>query len=266
MVELLEENSSHLTSKVARTAKKFLVPATLRHDLQSLLAIVKTTFTVPLPIMGPEPLPGPTTVSVFTDVSGHLLANPSLGIYVPKQLHYEHPLVASLALPHSFLNKCDSSSNKAHCKTTALESLGFLSVLCLDPLRFAEKEAVFHMDNIATVLTLSRGYSADSWASTLVRAARVVAAGIGCCLFAEWERRSSSRAGRVADDLTHNLVRDLTREELEAFLSLNQVSFPPPILAWMANPSPQQGLGRKCLLWVNQQFPAIQINCGQRSK
>ena len=137
---LLEENSGHLTSRAARAAKKFTVPPSMCHDLKTLIVIIKDTQSHPLPILGPEPLPATNAVKVFTDVSGHLLANPSLGINVQKQLHYERPLVASLLIPRSFLNKVDSPGHKAYCKTTALEALGFLAVLCLDPLRFAEKE------------------------------------------------------------------------------------------------------------------------------
>ena len=107
--------------------------------------------------------------------------------------------------------------------------------LCLDPLKF-------FVDDIATVIAMNKGFSKYHGTFAIVRATRVVAAGIGCYIFAVWERRRSSRVSRVADDLTHNLFTELTETEVDALLDLNQVASPPPILEWMADPGPNQGL------------------------
>ena len=167
------------------------------------------------------------------------------------------PLVASLAFPRSFLNGMDEGNKKVHAKTTALEALGPLVTLMLDPLRFAEREVSFTIDNIATVLAIQRGYSRDSWTSTLVRAAKVLAAGIGVTLFATWEPRRSSRACRVADNLTHNMLDELSEEEVDAYIAFNTVTFLDPLLHWMTNPKPDQSLGRECLMWTRKQFPGL---------
>ena len=117
---------------------------------------------------------------------------------------------------------------------------------------------MFFIDNIATVLALERGYSRDPWATT-IRAARVVAAGIGCSLYDKWVRRRSCRGAVVADDLTHNLLTELSEEEVEAYLDLGQVSFPDPLLQWMSTPRPDQGLGRRCLVWLRNQYPGLKF-------
>ena len=153
----------------------------------------------------------------------------------------------------------DDQGKKSFCKTTTLESLAILTTLCLDPLRFIEQEALFHIDNMATVLALEKGHSRDLWASTIVRAARVVAASLGCEIFATWERRRSSRGSIIADELTHNLVACLNDEELSAYILRNTLSFPAPILQWMMKPGRDLTLGRRCVLWVRESFPAVRF-------
>ena len=80
-------------------------------------------------------------------------------------------------------------------------------MLVCDPGRFEGGDKVFYIDNSATVFTVGKGYSKkDQWATTICRAARVVAAEIGASLFAQWSPRRSSRETRIADDLSHNLL------------------------------------------------------------
>ena len=146
-------------------------------------------------------------------------------------------------------------------KSTSLEGLGPLAALCSDPARFLDKVALFIIDNMATVICLEKGYSkGDLWATTILRAARVVAAGIGCTLQAVWEPRRSSRPTRISDNLTHNRLEELEVDEIESYLSKNIVSFPEPIIEWMSAPQPDQSLGRKCLLWMRKQFPSVMEN------
>ena len=138
-----------------------------------------------------------------------------------------------------------------------MECLAYLAALCIDPMRFAEEDVVFHIDNVASVMALRKGYSKDLLASTIVRASRVVAASLGCSLYATWERRRSTRGSIIADDLTHNLVGSLNREELQAYLDKGLVKFPEPMLEWMAQPKVDLTLGRKCVMWICERFPEV---------
>ena len=198
--------------------------------------------------------PSKDAICVWTDASGHIIASPSLGIFVPGDRRVK-ALVASLALPRCFLLREDDQERKAYCKTTTLESLAYLATLCIDPMRFVGTEVVFHIDNHAAVIALRKGHSRDSWASTIVRAARVVAAALGCSLFSEWERRRSTRGSIIADELTHNLIAVLNDQELQEYLVLGRVEFPEPISQWLANPGPDVGLGMRCVLWMRRYFP-----------
>ena len=121
-------------------------------------------------------------------------------------------------------------------------------------MRFVEREALFHMDNAASVNVLKKGRSKDYWATTIVRAARVVEAGIGCNLFIDWERRHTSRESIIVDDLTHNPVHSLSDKELEAYLTQGTVTFPEPILQWMGKPGRDPMLRSRILKWLKQRF------------
>ena len=251
---LLEDSS--VNSKRDMVTKP--VPPSLHRDLRTIAAIIRYTMEVPLPIVQVPSIPAADALKIWTDASGHIIASPSLGIYIPSRFG-ERPFVASLAFPRYFLLSMDTFGHKAYCKTTTLECLGLLGALCSDPLRFAEKEALFHIDNVASVFALRKGHSRDEWATTVVRAARVVSAGIGCSLFMKWERRRSSRESEIADDLTHNLVGQLNDKELEAYLLSGQVSFPEPVLQWMANPRRDLDLGGRILMWLRKQYVGLQI-------
>ena len=106
---------------------------------------------------------------------------------------------------------------------------------------------------------LEKGRSKDAWATTLVRAARVVAASLGCTLFAEWEGRCSTRGSQIADDLTHNLVESLNNEELDSYLQGHHIEFPEPILQWMAEPDNDLTLGRRCISWIHKNFHVVHL-------
>ena len=232
------------------------MPKEMHQDLKSIRAILAYSKQKPIPLVERAPLPSMGAVQVWSDVSGHVIASPSLGLYI-ELTQYHGPLVASLALPRSFLQKVDLEGKQAFCKTTTLECLAYLAILCLEPLRFIEEEVLFHIDNVASVTALEKGRSRDPWATTIVRAARVVAASLGCSLFAEWERRRSSRGGRIADDLTHNLVAELDEEEIDTYLKTHYIQFPDPILEWMSDPRTDLSLGRRCVVWIREKFPAV---------
>ena len=235
----------------SRSQGSYEITPTVKHDLRTVACIIEMTRRKPLPILDKGDIVTSNSIVVYTDASGHLLDNPSLGIFVPKQ-NRSAPLVCSLAFPRFFLLRTDEAQKKVFCKTTSLECLGYLSALCMDPLRFTGCRVVFMIDNQASVIALRKGYSkGDPWATTLVRAAKVVAAGIGADISSAWEPRRSSRGSRIADDLTHNLVKELEDEEISSFLG-SKTRFPEPILGWMACAGPDQGLGLRCLRWIRK--------------
>ena len=240
-----------------RYDKSLSMPAPMKHDLHTCAAIVWDTRCNPLPILEDSPSVSIDSKLLFTDFSGHLLANPSLGIYSPS-IAGESPLVCSLAYPRHFLLNHDEAGHKAYAKSTALEALGFLVPLLIDPARFMGVKVLVITDNAAAALALVRGYSAgDPWASTICRAARVVAAALGCCLQADWEPRRSSRGSRISDNLTHNLLVELDSREIDAYLQHGKVCFPLPILRWMASPQSDNKLGYKCWIWLKEEYPEV---------
>ena len=226
LVELIENFLCKEGKK--RDAEQFLVPKDMHRDLKTTRAILQYSKQNPLPLVELKPIQAQGAMKVWSDVSGHIIASPSLGLYM-EETQYHKPLIASLALPRCFLQKTDTEGKKAFCKTTMLECLAYLTILCLEPLKFIEEEVLFYIDNMASVIALQKGRSGDPWATTIVRAARVVAAALGCSLFAEWEKRRSSRGAQIADDLTHNLVAELDKTELESYMRGHYIEFPKPI-------------------------------------
>ena len=90
------------------------------------------------------------------------------------------------SLPKTLPSQRRQSRSKAYAKSTSLEALGFLAPFVINPMRFLGRSVVVVTDNAAAALTLAKGYSTgDPWASTICRAARVVAAGLSCVLTAK---------------------------------------------------------------------------------
>ena len=144
-----------------------------------------------------------------------------------------------------FLCSVDMYGYTIYCKSTLLESLGYLATLLLCPRRFVGQRACFNLDSIAAVSAFRKGKSdKDDLATTIIRAAIIVTAALDCTIDSIWVLRRSDRQSVIADDLTHNLTSNLSSEELKAYLALATVSFPPPLLSWMAHPVENQTLGR----------------------
>ena len=225
----------------------------LKSDCKLLIPIIQDAHRLGLPILIPPPPVPITVMPIFTDVSGDLTENASLGILVPGYGAHG-PLVASLRLPYHFLLAQDDDKHTTFHKTTMLESLAYLATPCLDPARFVNQEVNYNVDNLATTLALPRGRSRkDKWATTIVRAARVVSAALGTIMHTTWIPRCSSREANIADDLSHCRTSRLSSKELAAFLEGGYVSFPEPILQWMQNPSTDHALGVKCLQWIKRE-------------
>ena len=237
-----------------RTSTCLTVPDEVKDDCRVLAAIVADTMANPLPIIT-ETHPNLMAMPVHTDASGCLVDSPSLGIFISRHGTLP-PLVASLRFPHKFLCTRDKNDHAIYNKSTLLESMGYLAPMLLCPQRFRGQSACFNLDSIAAVCAQNSGRSnKDSLVTTVIRATRVVAAAIGCTMSSEWVPRRSDRQSVIADDLTHNITSTLSGEELEAYMALATVAFPPPVLSWMDNPVEDATLGRKCVLWLAAQFP-----------
>ena len=102
MKTLIEEHKDLDRASMSKSTKRFRVSRAMKHDLKTTACIIWHTTIEPLPILEPGVVPSLDAILVYTNASGHLVDNPSVGIYVPSQ-GLESPLVASLALPRSFL-------------------------------------------------------------------------------------------------------------------------------------------------------------------
>ena len=87
------------------------VTTELQDDCRLLTAIVQVAHKFGLPILSPSTPTPVSAIPVFTDASGELMNNPSLGILVPQ--HGGHPpLVALLRLPFYFLHATDEDNHQ----------------------------------------------------------------------------------------------------------------------------------------------------------
>ena len=249
--------SNHLEKQTDdRSATSLPVPEEVRDDCRTMAAIISDAIANPLPIVI-EPCVELLAIPIYTDASGCLYDSPSLGVLIGRH-RTTPPFVASVRFPYNFLHHTDKHGRSIHCKTTLLESLAYLTTLLLCPPRFVNQSVVFKIDSIAAVSALMKGRStSDELATTIIRAARLVAASLGCRMASEWLPRRSNRGSIIADDLTHNLTRLLSSEELHSYLTNCVVSFPAPILSWMANPVEDHTLGRKCVLWMSEKYPEV---------
>ena len=256
---LLEQLKERDEGSSKRAGYKHEIPPEFKHDMRTVASIVESSRKCPLPLLRERGFVMADAVVVYTDASGHLIDNPSLGLYSP-MIPGVPALVGALALPRFFLLSTDALGKKCFCKTTSLECLGFLATLCWDPLRFVGRKVLFMIDNVASSIALTKGYSSgDPWATTIVRATRVVASGLGASVASEWEPRRSSKGGEIADNLSHNILSGLQESEIEAYLERRLVRFPQPILNWMSRPCQDQGLGLRCLRWLRKEFPSVRM-------
>jgi hypothetical protein len=247
--------ASHTASKRHdRNATCLPITEELKDVCRTMAAIVKDTVEYPLPILL-ERFKDLLAMPVFTDASGCLNSNPSLGILI-ERYNRTQPLVASLRFPYKFLHACDKHGHAIYCKSTLLEALGYLATLLLCPHRVVGLSVSFKIDSMSAVSALKKGSSpSDELTTTIVRASRVVAASLNCDISSEWIPRRSNRQSVIADDLTHNLTSSLNKDELDSYLAMCAVSFPLPILQWMDNPVEDHTLGRKCVLWLGTHYP-----------
>ena len=164
----------------------------LKDTCRTVAAIVKDTASNPLPILVKRST-CMLAIPVFTDASGDVQGNASLGILCERYMKVK-PMVASLRFPSKFLFSFDMHGKAIYHKSTLLEATGPLATLLLQPDRFTGQSAVFIQDSQAAVLALNKGRSEfDELATTIVKACRVVAAYLHCNISAKWIPRRSNR-------------------------------------------------------------------------
>ena len=251
--------SSHTASKRNdRNATCLPITEELKDVCRTMAVIVKDTVDFPLPILL-KTFKDLLALPVFTDASGCMTSNPSLGILIERHKRTQ-PLVASLRFPYKFLHAFDKHGHAICCKSTLLEALGYLATLLLCPHRVEGLSVSFKIDSLSAVSALKKGSSnTDELTTTIVRASRVVAASLNCDISSEWIPRRSNRQSIIADDLTHNLTSSLNKDELDSYLAMCAVSFPLPILQWMDNPVEDHTLGRKCVLWMDTHYQNLNL-------
>ena len=124
-------------------------------------------------------------------------------------------------------------------------------MLLLAPDLLQGKTVVHVVDNIATCLAWDRRRSTlDAWTTTLVRASGHVCAALNINLHTKWRRRRTDRHTIVVDNLSHDRCREMSPEELQAYLNESQDGFPEPLLDWMEAPRPDMNLGIKLVRWL----------------
>ena len=166
--------------------------AGLKDTCRTVAAIVKDMASNPLPILAKRST-CMLAVPVFTDASGDVNGNASLGILCERYRKVK-PMVASLRLPSEFLFSFDMHGRTIYHKSTLLEATGPLATLPLQPDRFIGQSAVFIQDSQAAVLALNKRRSeCDELATTIVKACRTVAAYLDCSISASWAPRRSDR-------------------------------------------------------------------------
>ena len=109
-----------------------------------------------------------------------------------------------------------------------LESLGYLAPMLLCLQRFKGQVVYFNFEPMVAVAVLAAGRSdSDELATTVIRAARLVVAAIGCTMSSAWVPRRSDTQSIIVNVLTYNLTSTLSREELGAYLDLDMLASPP---------------------------------------
>ncbi len=103
------------------------------------------------------------------------------------------------------------------------------------------------VDNIGSVLIWKKGYSNScALCNTIVKAMATIAAALGTRLTVEKTRRCSSKPAILAEALSKANFRAFwTKRSQDSNTEPYRV--PPSILAWVANPKPDDELGTKVL-------------------
>jgi len=100
--------------------------------------------------------------------------------------------------------------------------------------------------------TSEKRRSNDKLSHSIIRAAYIVAGALGCKLFVSWVSRRTDTGSVIADDLTHMVFSSAQALDKHTFRSVQPL--PPPITAWMKNPSHDRDLGHNILSWMREAY------------
>ena len=188
----------------------------------------------------------PWAVQVYTDAAGGSPSTPGLGcgavtqdwwLFVPWSRAIN---TGRATVDGRTLDRCMS----------ALELIGPLTALCANPSAFRGLAVQFWVDNAGSVFIWQKGYSTScQLSSTLVLALATVAAGIGCRVDIVKIRRCSTPLADMSDALSKSDFRRFwaLSRSLNLNLPVDPLPVPSGILAWVANPRVDWGLGDRLL-------------------
>ena len=174
---------------------------------------------------------------------------PPLASFPPHDL--QQAAAFSFPFPTDFLLQSNGTGLVADTTSTG-ESLGVLIPIITNPHRCVGKSLHFHIDNTAVVYGFKKRRCNDKLAHSIIRAAYIVAGALGCKIFVSWVPRRSNNESVIADDLTHMDFSNAQALDKHTFRSVQP--FPPPITAWMKNPSHDRDLGHNILSWMRETY------------
>jgi len=138
-------------------------------------------------------------------------------------------------------------------KPTTLEAVAILLPFLCIPGLLAGKQVVAHIDNVAVVWGIEKGYiKGDSTASLFVRALLIICGYLGIVLHANHVPRKSTKGANLADQLTRESSWAGAVEELgkDKFVEVKSEA----LSAWIRDPKEDWGLVKKLLEEVENDF------------
>jgi len=134
-------------------------------------------------------------------------------------------------------------------KMSALELVGPLICLAAGADLCRGRPVRIWVDNFGSVAIFKKGYSTScELSSTLVSAMAIVATAIGCRLTVDKITRCSSTGATLADELSKGQFAAFRRKLPDSWpLPVEPAYIPASILAWVAHPCVDHGLGAKIL-------------------
>ena len=184
----------------------------------------------------------PWTVEVFTDAAGGTTSELGRGCGVVCDAWWAY-------VPWSRKINCGARAGdgrKISQKLSALELVGPLVALAAGHLWSRGKFVRIWVDNSGSVCIWKKGYSSScELCTTLVKAIATVSAALGCSLQIVKVRRCSNTGSVLADALSKAEFNSFRRTAAAAAWPINvgPASVPVTILAWLANPLPDDDLG-----------------------
>jgi hypothetical protein len=145
-------------------------------------------------------------------------------------------------------------------KLSALELVGPLVCVAAGASWCRNQPVRVWVDNAGSVAIWRKGYSTRcGLCTTLVKAIATVAAGIGCRVEVLKIRRCSGPGAEMADAISKADFNRFRRTGLDYHwpLAVAPAAIPAALLHWVANPSPDDDLGRKILKNICETVPVL---------